>query len=56
MTDDNKNCVKNGVECDCYDCPNTKCKYEECECLCSGGDEYWANGKCPTKKEWKKND
>lgn len=54
MTDENY-CFKNG-ECDCYDCPNTKCKYEECECLCVEGDEYWRNGECPIKKEWDKND
>lgn len=53
MIDENY-CVKNG-ECDCYDCPNAKCQYQECK-YCVEGDEYWGKGKCPTKKEWTKND
>lgn len=56
MTDEIKNyCIRKGVECDCYKCPNTKCKYDSC-IICYDGDEYWKCGKCKTKKEWTKND
>lgn len=46
----NEACIKNGIQCACAECFDTKCKAENCG-ICCDSDEYWKQ--CPARRDTK---